>query len=264
MKETFSNKEVIIRNTIIKSGTRPLMCVPLMGGDDQEVLSHLQNIADEARETRIDIVEFRADYYNMLQSFDHLKDILVKIREGIGDRVLLFTIRSPREGGMSREYSKSIEDINSFVIKNQLADMVDVEFASVGEESVLVQLGKDYNVKIVMSNHDFDKTPARYEISNRLIGMQQLGADVVKLAAMPHSREDLEVLLSATVDAHMKGLGTPVVSMSMGELGVQSRILGEVYGSAITFGCVGQVSAPGQLQVKELNEMLDMIHSKTV
>lgn len=264
MKNTFVNKEVVIGKTVIKSGTRPLVCVPLMGGDDQEILSHLQGIAEEAGKSRIDIVELRADYYNNLHNFDKLKDILVKVREALGDRVLLFTIRSPREGGVDRQYPKTIEDINSFVIENELADMVDVELASFGEECGLIELAKAHQVKIVMSNHDFEKTPARTEIANRLVKMQQLGADVAKIAVMPHSKEDLEVLLSATVDAHMKGLGTPIVSMSMGEIGVQSRILGEIYGSAITFGCVGTPSAPGQLQVRELNEMLDMIHSKTV
>lgn len=273
MKNTFVNKEVMVGKAVIKSGTRPLVCVPLMGGYDQEILSHLQNIIREAEETRIDIVEFRADYYDELMDFPKLKDILVKVREALGDKVLLFTIRSPREGGVDREYPKTIQEINSFVIENKLADMVDVELASVDRaESVdmavempdIVKLANQHSVRIIMSNHDFDKTPAREEISSRLIRMQQLGADVAKIAVMPHSKKDLETLLSATVDVHMKGLGTPVVSMSMGELGVQSRILGEIYGSAITFGCIGQASAPGQLQVKDLNEMLDMIHSNTV
>lgn len=264
MKDTCVNKEVVIGNTVIKSGTRPLVCVPLMGGDDQEILSNLQNIITQAKETRIDIVEFRADYCHNLHDFDWLRNILVKVREVLGDKVLLFTIRSPREGGVDREYPKAIEEINGFVIEQELADMVDVELASVGEECALIDLAKAHQVRIIMSNHDFEKTPAREEIANRLIRMQHLGADVAKIAVMPHSKEDLEMLLSATVDVHMKGLGTPVVSMSMGEIGVQSRIFGEIYGSAITFGCVGQASAPGQLQVKELNEMLDMIHSKTV
>ncbi|MBQ9935509.1 MAG: type I 3-dehydroquinate dehydratase [Lachnospiraceae bacterium] len=264
MKDTFENKEVVVGNTVIRSGIRPLVCVPLMGEDDQLVMEHLEDILNEAKETRIDIVEFRADYYDELQDFKKVKDILAKVREALGDKVLLFTIRSPREGGVDREYSKTIEEINSFVIENKLADMVDVELASVGEKCALIDLAKMNQVKIIMSNHDFEKTPDREEIVNRLIRMQRLGADVAKIAVMPHSKEDLEVLLSATVDAHMKGTGAPIISMSMGEIGAQSRILGEVYGSAVTFGSVGQVSAPGQLQVRELNEMLDMIHNKTV
>lgn len=264
MDNSFVRKEVAVGSKIIKSGVRPLVCVPLMGGDDKEILSHLQGIIAEAKETRIDIVEFRADYYDELQDFEKLKDILIKVREALGDKVLLFTIRSPREGGVDREYSKTIEEINGFVIANGLADMVDVELYSVDEKNSLTNMAKEHKVKIIMSNHDFEKTPAREEIVERLLRMQQLGADVAKIAVMPHSKEDLEVLLSATVDANIKGNGTPVVSMSMGEIGVQSRVLGEVYGSAITFGCVGEASAPGQLQVKTLNEMLDMIHSEAV
>ncbi len=264
MKDIIVHSQVAIRNVVIKSGSRPLVCVPLMGEDNQEIKNQLQEIVAKTEETRIDIVEFRADYYKDLLNFDSLKELLNNIRKTIGDKVLLFTIRSPREGGVDRDYPKTIEEINSFIIEQELADMVDVEFASFGENCSLMELAKAHQIKIIMSNHDFEKTPAKEEIVSRLIRMQQLGADVAKIAVMPQSREDVVTLLTATVETYMKGLGTPIVSMSMGELGVQSRILGEVYGSAITFGCVGTPSAPGQLQVRELNEMLDMIHSKTV
>ena len=40
--------------------------------------------------------------------------------------------------------------------------------------------------------------------------------------------------------------------MSMGKLGVISRICGEVFGSAVTFGTAGKASAPGQLPANQL------------
>ena len=52
----------------------------------------------------------------------------------------------------------------------------------------------------------------------------------------------------------------PIVTMSMGKVGISSRILGEVFGSAITFGSVKRASAPGQIPADELSEVLDIIN----
>ena len=48
--------------------------------------------------------------------------------------------------------------------------------------------------------------------------------------------------------------------MSMSNLGVVSRVCGEIFGSAITFGTVGEASAPGQIPVTSLKEILDLFH----
>ena len=115
----------------------------------------------------------------------------------LSDKILLFTIRSPREGGEKVDYcSKSIEEINEFVIDKALADMVDIELFATNDNCSksdvdLIALAKERNVKIIMSNHDFEKTPHKEEIVSRLIKMQQLGADVAKIAVMPNDEEDL-------------------------------------------------------------------------
>ncbi len=266
-------KEIEIRGKVIRSGKRPLVCVSLMGGSDEEVMSCLERILDEAKETPIDMVEFRADYYNDIVSFDKLKNILDRVREALGDTILVFTIRSPKEGGQDRDYApKSIEDINSFVIDNKLADMVDIELFYIdGEENAeascpdIIKLAKERDVKIIMSNHDFDKTPPKDEILSRIGRMQNFGADVAKVAVMPRDKRDVEILLATTVNANvMFGQKVSIVTMSMGEIGVDSRIYGEVFGSAFTFGAVGAVSAPGQIQVRELNRLLDEVDENSI
>ena len=54
---------------------------------------------------------------------------------------------------------------------------------------------------------------------------------------------------------------TPIVTMSMGKLGMISRLSGEIFGSSITFGTISdKVSAPGQICIEELKNALDIIH----
>ena len=42
--------------------------------------------------------------------------------------------------------------------------------------------------------------------------------------------------------------------------GLISRLCGEVFGSALTFGAVGKASAPGQMNAEDLNKILTLIH----
>ena len=89
--------------------------------------------------------------------------------------------------------------------------------------------------------------------------MEKCGADVCKMAVMPNSPDDVLNLLSATNDAHAL-INRPLITMSMGKWGLISRLSGELFGSSLTFGCVGNASAPGQIEADELNTVLQIIH----
>ena len=52
---------------------------------------------------------------------------------------------------------------------------------------------------------------------------------------------------------------TPVITMSMGALGAVSRLCGEAFGSAMTFANPGQASAPGQVALDVVNEVLESL-----
>ena len=51
----------------------------------------------------------------------------------------------------------------------------------------------------------------------------------------------------------------PIITMSMAGTGLISRLCGEVFGSALTFGAVGKASAPGQMNASDLREILTLI-----
>ena len=113
---------------------------------------------------------------------------------------------------------------------------------------------------MVCSSHDFAKTPPRAELVSRMVQMQQAGADLPKLAVMPQCRSDVLELLAATAEMAELHPETPVITMSMGALGAVSRLAGETFGSAMTFANPGQASAPGQVSLDIVNEVLDALH----
>lgn len=121
----------------------------------------------------------------------------------------------------------------------------------------LISLAKKENIKIIMSNHNFEKTDSKEEIVHRLSLMEKLGADIAKIATMPNNSTDVLKLLEATDEAK-SALSIPLITMSMGDIGKISRVSGEIFGSCLTFGTVGQSSAPGQIESKQLFDLLDV------
>ena len=51
-----------------------------------------------------------------------------------------------------------------------------------------------------------------------------------------------------------------MITMSMGQRGMISRLCGELYGSAVTFAAYEKASAPGQMQVEEVREIIEKLH----
>lgn len=88
-----------------------------------------------------------------------------------------------------------------------------------------------------------------------------MGADIPKIAVMPQSAGDVLTLLSATEEMARCYADRPIITMSMSSQGVISRLCGEVFGSSMTFGAVGQVSAPGQIPVDQLCQALEILHN---
>ena len=66
--------------------------------------------------------------------------------------------------------------------------------------------------------------------------MQELGAHIPKIAVMPKTPNDVLTLLDATYTMHTLHADRPIITMSMASTGLISRIAGEIFGSAATFG----------------------------
>ena len=148
------------------------------------------------------------------------------------------------------------------VLKQGKVGAVDVElFMGDGILEEISERAKEYDVKVIASNHDFSKTPEKDEIVKRLMDMKDMGADVSKIAVMPQSQKDVLTLLEATEEVHRLNPDMTLITMSMGKLGVISRLSGGVFGSAMTFGAKTKelASAPGQIPIQKMAAVLDVL-----
>lgn len=239
---------VKVRNIVLGEGL-PKIAVPNVGVTEEEILASAKEIAA----AKPDIMEWRIDYYEAgIKDNEKLIATAKALRDVVGELPILVTFRTKNEGGVLELGEDEYLDLVATVVTNRLGDAVDIELFH-DEERVkdLVKQAHNYNVVVIMSNHDFEKVPAKDVIEFRLKKMAELGADVPKLACMPHSADDVLTLLSATNNAR-KALSTPIITMAMADLGKVSRIAGQVFGSCLSFGAVGKTSAPGQLSIEDL------------
>ena len=165
-------------------------------------------------------------------------------------------------GGEKEITMEQYTALNLAVAASGDADLIDVEIFS-GDGVVKANIDGIHKAGalVVGSNHDFFATPEKDDIVSRLRKMQEMGADIPKIAVMPKSTADVLTLLAATAEMHETYADRPIITMSMSAKGVISRLSCEAFGSAMTFGAVGQVSAPGQIPVEQLRQVLDILHS---
>lgn len=247
-------KRVFSIGTGVFGEGKPKICVPIVGRTREEIFRKAEEIAGLS----VDVVEWRGDFYQDIERRDKVIDTLRGIKERIDKKALLFTFRTAGEGGEREIGREEYYDLNEAVACKG-ADLVDVE-AFFAKERTLGEIERVHRAgaRVIVSNHDFCGTPEVGEMVRRLKKMEEMGADVAKLAVMPVRRMDVIGLLEATVIADEE-MGIPVVTMSMGEMGVISRVSGGLTGAAMTFAAVGKASAPGQIEVKEMQKVLEVI-----
>ena len=251
-EEQDMSKEVKIRDLVIGAGV-PKICIPVMGTTIEEIENEVQKLVEHP----FDLVEWRADYFAQVKEQEQVEAALQMLRRHLGNIPLLFTLRTKREGGECEVTFEEYILINTGVIATGLADIVDVQ-TGLGDDIafVIIESAHVAGVKVLTSRHYFGETPKKEELIMRLCKMQDLEADIVKIAVMPKSERDVLTLLDATLAMKELHNETPVVTMAMGEIGVISRIVGKTFGSAITFGCAAKASAPGQIAARDLKEIL--------
>lgn len=251
-------KMIQIKDLEIGKGM-PKICVPLTSKNEEELCRE----AKKVKEALPDLVEWRGDFFVNLQSPKACAEMAEKLAEILGDIPLLFTIRTKAEGGNAvlsmQEYAK----INETVAAGKSVALVDVEvFGYETEKKALIKKLQETGVKVIASSHDFDKTDAQEVLLERFKEMDQTGADILKMAVMPKNKEDVSAIMQVTREMQKNFTEKPLVAMSMGEMGLVSRIEGEKFGSSITFASVEAASAPGQLPIQILREKILDIHGQ--
>ncbi len=219
-----------IRDIEIGTGL-PKIIVPIVGKTQTEILADAKSIVEIGAE----LIEWRADFYENVRDEQKIKETLHVLRLIIGDIPLIFTIRTAAEGGQIQISGPDYADLLIFVASLGDVDLIDVELFIEGVKvDQLVQDLHAHETHVIMSNHDFHATPNKGEIISRLRKMQELGADLPKIAVMPNSSADVLTLLSATEEM-AKNMPIAPGDHVHGRLVRSADLSGEIFGSSMTF-----------------------------
>jgi len=230
--------------------------VPITAKTKEQAIAQAKVIAAnkdaDIAEFRIDLLEFASDSKQVIALGQELNQILK-------DKPLLATIRTANEGGKLKLTDQEYEKIYAEYLKKSFMQLLDIEmFRDQAAVAKLTKLAHQKKVLVVMSNHDFDKTPSEQEIVSRLLKQDQMGADILKIAVMPKSKQNVFTLMNATLKVSEQSK-KPLLTMSMGRLGTISRIATANMGGSLSFGMIGEASAPGQIDVTQLKQFLKTV-----
>lgn len=196
-----------------------------------------------------DWIELRVDLIGV-----EVEDLLDRCRQWreAGVRVL-FTARLQAEGGRWEEDDAARRDL--LIRALQDCSLVDVEAASQWSTE-LVEAARSTPAKLLLSCHDFEKTPPLEQLQ-ALYRRYEKEDVAVKFATRLNRPQDLWVL----VDLLRTCSGLPLSVMGMGERGPKSRMILAGLGSFLTYGYVDEATAPGQKSYQELRLGFDSLLS---
>jgi 3-dehydroquinate dehydratase-1 len=208
--------------------------------DDKQYTLNLK----KAKTLGADAVEYRIDSFENL-SLEHCKNVLRYGKEL--NLVGILTVRDPKEGG-KRKIENRLEYYEHLT---PLVDFVDIELnAPELERETVKTFVRENKKKLILSYHDFEKTPPEEEIEKIFQKMVAAGADVAKVSFYAHELEDVSRLLCVA-----RSQPIPTVSIAMGAKGKISRVAGFAFNSIISYCALDKAFAPGQLTLKEMVEL---------
>lgn len=220
---------------------RPLVVATLTGSDYREQIKQFNR-------SRADVLELRLDTFpQKFHSFHFFRDFSRHVRSPI-----LLTIRSRKESG-KKILSAPGERMRSLLYRNLLhgADAVDIEIKSPIAAKV-AGWARSEKVAVVLSHHNFKSTPSSAFLKTLERRALKLKGDVLKVAVMPKTEEDLRRFLKWGTEVK----DIPVALVAMGPQGQVSRLIGFSFGSVLTYGHLGQSAAPGQISARELSKII--------
>lgn len=253
-------RSIAVHGRPLAGGRLPAVCAPLVARSTRELLAETAAVAA----LQPDLLEWRVDFFAAIADTGEVLAAARGLREAARGIPVLFTRRSQREGGQPIGLAEAqVLAMYEAVAATGCVDLLDYEMSNAADDVARVRaLARAHDLALVLSFHDFSRTPPTTELQARFAQAAALGADVAKVAVMPQSMQDVHRLLGATLEAS-GALEIPVISMAMGELGGVSRVCGGVFGSALSFAVGGSPSAPGQMPIADVRAALAVLQRAT-
>lgn len=208
-----------------------LKCIPIMAKKLDEVVT----LVGEAMGKQCDMLEWRIDCLEERPKAELFKKTWENIKE-LSNKPIVVTLRTTAQGGKAHMSISQYNDVLRKLIDLIEMNYIDVELTTCGSDAkakMFAHMAKQKGIKTIISYHDMQYTSCARDIEMMLCRIKYIGADIPKVAYKANTEEDVTNLKLGALRAHRQ-VGD-IIAISMGELGQETRVNGDEFGSVITF-----------------------------
>ena len=193
-----------------------------------------------------DYVEIRFDFLKAEQ----IPQVLETVKKDL--KKIVCTLRPKTEGGKFAGKEKERLSILKLIAEYN-PFLLDIEFNTMKQNKNLVKYLKTTKTKLLISEHDFKKTPSLTELKRKLNQMSKVSSNV-KIVTTAKSTEDSTRVLQL----YSKKENINLIAFTMGNPGRVSRILSLYLGSPYIYVSLGKAVAPGQFSLDEVKRIINL------
>lgn len=216
-------------------------CVSIAENSSDKIKNNLKQALKKS-----DYAEIRFDFLktdDIPQTLENIKDDLKKV---------VCTLRPKSEGGKFEGSEKERVAILKLIAEYS-PFLLDVEFNTIKKNKELAKYLKSTKTRLLISWHDFKKTPKFSELKNKMNQMSKFSNNV-KIVTTAKSAKDSTI----TLQLYSQNKKNSLIAFAMGDNGRLSRILCLYLGSPYTYVSLGKPIAPGQFSVDEVKKIISL------
>ena len=201
----------------------------------------LQKILDKALK-KSDYAEIRFDFLKPADIPTTLELVKKKLSKCV------CTLRPKNEGGKFTGSEKERKSIIRLIIEYN-PFLMDVEYNAISKDSKFRKALKISKTQILVSWHDFKKTPNLSVLNKKFKAMKKISKNV-KIVTMANSTNDAARILTLYNNTSVR-----LIAFSMGKNAKFTRILCLYLGSPFTYVSLGKAIAAGQFSLDEIKSL---------
>ncbi|MCX6734491.1 MAG: type I 3-dehydroquinate dehydratase [Candidatus Peregrinibacteria bacterium] len=209
------------------------LCIPINKSKTKEVLLVLKKAEKEA-----DVVEIWFDEIKDLNAQNELQISTCSAKD------LLYKVTKIDISKISHILSV-IENIKY------------IDFDVSTDKNILAKIKEKFpKIQLIISSHNFEKTPPQSELETLIELMFTKGADIAKVATKANKLADSLRMLGLL--SQLSAKGKKAICLCMGKHGRLTRIAGHLVGNYLMYAPLDkkESTAPGQLTLKELKKII--------
>ena len=134
-------------------------------------------------------------------------------------------------------------------------DFIDIDL-SLGKEKIRKIMQKNKHSKVIISIHDFNKTPSLKKLEKIQQEMLELNPDVMKIISAAKNKKDNEKIIRFLAGSRHK---KKLICFCMGSKGIITRRISATLGFDLFYTSTGKKTAEGQILLEEARKLKEMI-----